>query len=150
MLPTKGSQVIAREVVKFLQSEEIRDRKILVHSFSVGGYQYSEILQQMLASQSESKEITGRIIGQIYDSPVDLNEVPIGISKVNPSIISPVQFSPPKKIGLKWDSNQWPPGFDGFESCLVYPISHWSNSHPLIFCPNNLILSSTQCHRRTL
>ncbi|XP_038052109.1 transmembrane protein 53-like [Patiria miniata] len=81
MLPTRGSKVIAKDVVEYLQREEIRDRKILVHSFSVGGYQYSEVLQQMLAVQSESKEITSRIIGQIYDSPVDFNEVPIGMSK---------------------------------------------------------------------
>ncbi|XP_022083868.1 transmembrane protein 53-like isoform X2 [Acanthaster planci] len=81
MMPTRGSQVIAKDVVEFLQREDIRNRKILVHSFSVGGYQYSEILQQMLASQSDNKEITSRIIGQIYDSPVDFNEVPIGMSK---------------------------------------------------------------------
>ncbi|XP_038052121.1 transmembrane protein 53-like [Patiria miniata] len=81
LLPTVGTQVIARDVVNFLQSKEQRGRKILVHGFSVGGYLYGEILQRMLASQTESREITSRIIGQIYDSPVDLQNIPVGISK---------------------------------------------------------------------
>ncbi|XP_071809512.1 transmembrane protein 53-like [Asterias amurensis] len=81
LLPTVGTQVIARDVVSFLQSKEQRDRQILVHGFSVGGYLYGEIIQKMLASQTESHEITRRIIGQIYDSPVDLQNIPVGISK---------------------------------------------------------------------
>ncbi|XP_072047782.1 transmembrane protein 53-like isoform X2 [Amphiura filiformis] len=81
LLPKSGSQVLAKNVVQFLQHTEQQDKPLLVHTFSVGGYVYSEILQSMLDAEKE-KEITSRIIGQIFDSPVDLDNIPIGMSKV--------------------------------------------------------------------
>ncbi len=81
LLPKTGSQVLARNVVEFLQDGEQRDKPLLVHTFSVGGYVYSEILQSMLAAEKE-KQITSRIVGQIFDSPVDLDNIPVGMSKV--------------------------------------------------------------------
>ena len=80
LLPQTGAQVLAQNVVNFVQSDEHREQPILVHGFSVGGYVYTEILTKMLQSQKE-EEITGRIIGQIWDSPVDAYNIPTGMSK---------------------------------------------------------------------
>ncbi len=80
LLPETGAQVIAQNVVNFVQNDENCDKPILVHGFSVGGYVYTEILNSMLASEKEN-EITGRIIGQIWDSPVDAHNIPTGFSK---------------------------------------------------------------------
>ncbi|XP_072047781.1 transmembrane protein 53-like isoform X1 [Amphiura filiformis] len=80
LLPETGAQVIAQNVANFVQSDEQCERPILVHGFSVGAYVYTEILSNMLALQKEN-EITGRIIGQIWDSPVDAHNIPNGISK---------------------------------------------------------------------
>lgn len=80
LLPQQGAQVVAQNVVKFVQSAERQDQPILVHGFSVGGYVYSEILTSMLATQKD-EEITGRIIGQIWDSAVDVGDIPDGMSR---------------------------------------------------------------------
>lgn len=81
LLPKSGAQILANNVVEFIQGEEQKNQPLLVHTFSVGGYVYSEILQSMLAAE-EKNEITSRILGQIFDSPVDLDNIPIGMSKV--------------------------------------------------------------------
>ncbi|XP_041472206.1 transmembrane protein 53-like [Lytechinus variegatus] len=80
LLPQSGSQVVAQRVVDFLQLEDNRERPIFVHSFSVGGYLYAEILQKMMAAEKSKGEMTDRIIGQIYDSVVDLDKVAFGIA----------------------------------------------------------------------
>lgn len=71
---------MAQRVVDFLQLEDNRERPIFVHSFSVGGYLYAEILQKMIAAEKTKGELTGRVIGQIYDSVVDLDKVAFGIA----------------------------------------------------------------------
>ena len=80
MLPETGAQVLAKQVVNFVQDEERKDQSILVHGFSGGAYVYTEILQEMLARQKDD-QITGRIIGQIYDSGIDVKDISSGLVK---------------------------------------------------------------------
>lgn len=81
LLPTTGAQVVARNVVDFLQQKDFCKRPIFVHGFSTGGYLYSEILQRMISAEKKDGEITNRIIGQIFDSMADLHNIPEGFSK---------------------------------------------------------------------
>ena len=82
LFPETGAQILAGNIVDFVQTEDHRERPLLAHSFSVGGYVYSEVLRSMLATEKNSSSITNRIIGQIYDSPVDYDNIPTGMSKV--------------------------------------------------------------------
>lgn len=79
MRPEKGSQILAADVVKFLNSNDHYEN-ILVHGFSVGGYLWSECLIHLNAHKS-FKSISSRIKGQVWDSVTGLKEIPIGISK---------------------------------------------------------------------
>ncbi|XP_072172195.1 transmembrane protein 53-A-like [Diadema setosum] len=81
LLPKSGAQAVAQRVVDFLQLENNRQRPIFVHAFSVGGYLYSEILQKMIDAETTKGEITDRVIGQVYDSVVDLDKVAFGTSR---------------------------------------------------------------------
>ncbi|XP_077994861.1 transmembrane protein 53-like [Glandiceps talaboti] len=80
LIPRKGTQVIAENVVQFVQQEEYRNRPLFVHAFSVGAYLYSEVLIKM-QNMIQQENTIPRIIGQVYDSAVDLDDIPIGLSK---------------------------------------------------------------------
>ncbi|KAJ8024013.1 Transmembrane protein 53-B [Holothuria leucospilota] len=81
LLPKKGVQKVAENVVNIIQKEEFKERPLLVYGFSTGGYFYSEIIQKMQQAEKVRGEITNRIMAQIYDSVADLPSIPEGISK---------------------------------------------------------------------
>ncbi|PIK57997.1 putative transmembrane protein [Apostichopus japonicus] len=81
LLPKTGAQVVAQNVVNFIQKEQFRERPLLVCGFSTGGYFYSELIQKMQAAEKVKGEITNRIMAQIYDSVADMPSIPQGISK---------------------------------------------------------------------
>ncbi|XP_066275434.1 transmembrane protein 53-like [Branchiostoma lanceolatum] len=82
LLPKTGSQVIAEKVVDFLHQPQNGRRPLLVHAFCIGGYLYSETLLKSLGTSSGEGDMKDRIVGQIFDSIADLNEIPDGLSTV--------------------------------------------------------------------
>ncbi|XP_078671006.1 transmembrane protein 53-like [Branchiostoma floridae x Branchiostoma belcheri] len=79
MLPKTGAQVIASKVADFVHQPENARRPLLVHAFSVGGYLYSETLLKSLENSPEEGGMKDRIMGQIFDSPVDFGGIPDGL-----------------------------------------------------------------------
>lgn len=76
--PTKGSQVVAKDILKFLEANPSYD-PLVVHGFSVGAYVWSEALVHMSAERQRYQRIIDRIAGQIWDSSADVTELPLGV-----------------------------------------------------------------------
>jgi len=75
--PTKGTQVVASQLVKFLDVNKSY-APLLVHGFSVGGYQWGEVLVELASDQKRYQHILDRIAGQVWDSAADITEVWFG------------------------------------------------------------------------
>ncbi|XP_070156870.1 uncharacterized protein [Polyergus mexicanus] len=76
--PTK-SRLVAADLLTFLKQNESY-QQILLHGFSVGGYLWGEALDLMESNKDKYSGIADRIVGQVWDSLSDLNELPMGIS----------------------------------------------------------------------
>lgn len=79
--PVKGAQVVAEDLLKFLVQGDQHQRSLLIHGFSVGGYVYGELLVKMRSQPDKYGGVADRIVGQIFDSAVDFNGIPVGMSK---------------------------------------------------------------------
>lgn len=94
--PTLGSQVIARAVVTFLINVHTDYSYFSVHGFSVGGYQFGEILCELDKLEAESREkISNKFRGVVTDSCVDISNFPYGLSRAITSnflLASLIQF----------------------------------------------------------
>ncbi|KAB0800075.1 hypothetical protein PPYR_07964 [Photinus pyralis] len=75
--PTKGTQVIANEVATFLDRNSSY-APLIVHGFSVGGYQWGEVLVRLSQEPQRFRHVVDRIIGQVWDSVADISEIPYG------------------------------------------------------------------------
>jgi hypothetical protein len=75
--PLKGTQLMAVDILKFLDSNKSYG-PIIIHGFSVGGYVWSEALVQLAAEQNRYQHILDRIVGQVWDSAADITELPTG------------------------------------------------------------------------
>lgn len=75
--PTKGSQVIANEVATFLDKNSTCT-PLIIHGFSVGGYQWGEVLVRFSQEPQRFQHILDRIIGQVWDSAADISEISYG------------------------------------------------------------------------
>lgn len=75
-----GAQAVASQIVDFINAPSRRTRPILIHGFSVGGYVYGETLVRITRDPALADEVARRIRGQIFDSPVDFEGVPRGVS----------------------------------------------------------------------
>lgn len=78
--PTKGTQIVASETLKFLDSNKSYS-PIVLHGFSVGAYQFGELMLQMSRDMDRYSHILNRIICQIWDSAADITEIPVGVPK---------------------------------------------------------------------
>ncbi|CAH1174141.1 unnamed protein product [Phaedon cochleariae] len=76
--PTKGSQMVAKDVLKFLEVNSAYPALVL-HGFSVGAYLWSEVMVHMAAEQQRYAGVLDRIVGQIWDSAADVTEIPKGL-----------------------------------------------------------------------
>jgi alpha-beta hydrolase superfamily lysophospholipase len=56
-------------------------RPLLVHGFSAGGFLYGNLLCDLGQRGDEGVALVERIRGLVFDSPVDLNGVPFGLSR---------------------------------------------------------------------
>ncbi|EDW73703.1 uncharacterized protein Dwil_GK19549 [Drosophila willistoni] len=78
--PTKGTQVVAAETLKFLENNKAYE-PIVMHGFSVGAYQLGEIMLQMSRDMERYGSILDRFVCQIWDSAADITEIPVGLPK---------------------------------------------------------------------
>ncbi|KAK6184571.1 hypothetical protein SNE40_001796 [Patella caerulea] len=82
VLRPQKAQGAVRKVLKILEEKEQRDKPLLIHGFSVGGYVCGEMLVQFEKEAPKYNDICRRIHGQIFDSPVDFGGVPRGIANI--------------------------------------------------------------------
>ncbi|KAJ0172554.1 hypothetical protein K1T71_011693 [Dendrolimus kikuchii] len=80
MWPAKGSKVIAADLMKFIESNE-NFGPLVVHGFSVGAYLWAELLVQSLGDKRRYQPQLDRVAAQVWDSPADIYEIPVGLSK---------------------------------------------------------------------
>ncbi|KAL6444499.1 hypothetical protein ACFW04_001970 [Cataglyphis niger] len=80
MWPTKGSRLVAADLLTFLKQNESY-QQILLHGFSVGGYMWGEALDLMENNKEKYNGITDRIVGQVWDSIADVSEISIGFPR---------------------------------------------------------------------
>lgn len=76
--PAKGTQVVAAQILKFLELNNSFS-PLFLHGFSVGGYLWSEVMVQMITEKQRYQPILDRIVGQVWDSAADITEIPIGV-----------------------------------------------------------------------
>ena len=91
LLPPIGGRIVAQNLVKALSELNSQYNEIIVHYFSVGGYQFGETLVQMRA-QNECQNILNSFKGVIVDSMVFTKDCAPGLSRaitLNP-IIQPI------------------------------------------------------------
>ncbi|XP_037944779.1 uncharacterized protein LOC119679819 isoform X2 [Teleopsis dalmanni] len=78
--PVKGTQIVAAETLKFLENNKTYS-PIVLHGFSVGAYQFGEIMLQMSRDMERYSQVLNRIVCQIWDSAADITEIPVGLPK---------------------------------------------------------------------
>eukprot|EP01135_Chromosphaera_perkinsii_P006382 Nk52_evm111s485 gene=Nk52_evmTU111s485 len=52
------------------------DKKLFFHGFSTGGYKYGNMIRVLESNKHLREAIVPRIVGQVFDSPVDYHSVP--------------------------------------------------------------------------
>ena len=95
MFPPIGTQVVAQTLIKSLSELSTNYDEIVVHAFSVGGYQFGEVLVQ-LKREERHHNILNSIKGVVFDSLIYANDCASGVSKTmstNPILQPMVQFS---------------------------------------------------------
>ena len=86
--PTIGAHKIADNLIDQLMHQPSLSKysDIVVHGFSVGGYQFSEVLKKLQSrattkAADKMERVTKSIKGTIFDSPCDVDSVPFGFSR---------------------------------------------------------------------
>ncbi|GFN76143.1 transmembrane protein 53-like protein [Plakobranchus ocellatus] len=82
VLIPQRAQATVEQLLKLLLTPELRSRPIMIHGFSVGGYMYGEYLVKLEQHAKVYADIRDRMVGQIFDSPVDFEGVPSGFATV--------------------------------------------------------------------
>lgn len=96
--PTKGAQIAASEVLEFLNTNPSHT-PILIHGLSVGAYLFSEVMVKIKDDMETNGALLNRIVGQIWDSGVDLQGIPEGLPT---SITSNVGLQKSMRKYLEW------------------------------------------------
>ncbi|XP_045600988.2 transmembrane protein 53-B isoform X2 [Procambarus clarkii] len=78
--PTKGSQVAADQVLQFLHANPSHN-PLLIHGLSVGGYVAMELMVKIQNNMQKHGHLLNRFVGQIWDSGVDIEGIPIGVPR---------------------------------------------------------------------
>lgn len=86
MWPVTGSQVIADQLLKFMDSNSCgRTHPLVLHGFSVGAYVWAELLVQANNNKDRYQPVLDRVGAQVWDSAADIHEIPVGF----PSAVFP-------------------------------------------------------------
>lgn len=80
VLMTNYFQVVAGDILKFLYLNECY-QQCLLHGFSVGGYIWAEAMVKMAHDLERYQPVIDRIVGHIWDSAVDITEIPVGFPR---------------------------------------------------------------------
>ena len=80
LLLPRQTQTMTEKILDLLAAEQT-DRPLMVHGFSVGGYVFGEFLLQLVQNPEKYSSIPPRLQGFIFDSVVDMNGIPIGVSR---------------------------------------------------------------------
>lgn len=80
MWPTKGSRLVAEDLLTFLKQNESY-QQILLHGFSVGGYMWGEALDLIESNKDKYSSVTDRIVGQVWDSIADVSHIALGFPR---------------------------------------------------------------------
>ncbi|XP_045601040.1 uncharacterized protein [Procambarus clarkii] len=78
--PTKGSQVAADQVLKFLHANPSYNT-LLIHGLSVGGYVAMELMVKIQNDMQKHGHLLNRFVGQVWDSAVDIDGIPDGVPR---------------------------------------------------------------------
>ncbi|CAH1961927.1 unnamed protein product [Acanthoscelides obtectus] len=76
--PAKGSQVVAKDLLKFLDVNNTY-APLVLHGFSVGAYLWGEVMVQIASERERYNHVVDRISGQIWDSAADVTEISVGV-----------------------------------------------------------------------
>ncbi|XP_077517270.1 transmembrane protein 53-like lethal (2) k09913 isoform X3 [Amblyomma americanum] len=130
--PASGAQVVAKRLLDFLVNHPNYNR-LVVHGFSVGGYQFGEVLVRIRKEGEHYADVVPRFKAQVYDSLVDYEGIPKGF----PTAVTRNQVVR-KVLEL----------MIRFQRLLLYPVStvHWKASSRafhdnLLTCPALMINS---------
>lgn len=58
------------EVLELLDDPRFKGRPLLVHTFSIGGYTFTQLLSQMVREPHKYPGLAQRVVGHVYDSLV--------------------------------------------------------------------------------
>ncbi|XP_050299254.1 transmembrane protein 53-B isoform X2 [Anthonomus grandis grandis] len=76
--PVKGTQLVALDILKFIEQNESY-APIVLHGFSVGGYLWGEVMVHMSQDKERYQAFLDRFAGQVWDSAADLTEIHKGV-----------------------------------------------------------------------
>jgi len=82
--PTFGAQKVAANIISWVSRTQAANRypDVVIHAFSVGGYQFAEFIRALQTASDKTKNALIRSIqGTIFDSPCDVDSVPYGLSR---------------------------------------------------------------------
>ncbi|XP_018008086.1 uncharacterized protein LOC108665793 isoform X2 [Hyalella azteca] len=77
--PETGTQASAERVCTYLRNNQNYD-KFLVFACSGGAYMFCEVAMKLQKEPELRDSVLGRVVGQIYDSPVDFTHFTTGIA----------------------------------------------------------------------
>ena len=79
--PVSQGRQATEQVVDALTAADTIERPLLIQGFSAGAYMYGNLLTTLDARGAAGVAFTQRIKGFVFDSPVDLDGVPFGLSR---------------------------------------------------------------------
>lgn len=100
--PQQAQKVVGQVADFVTHSSRIR-QPILIHGFSVGGYLYGETIVKFTSDAERFHDMSNRIRGQVFDSPVDFEGVPRGVGlamTANPVLQKTIKASLDGYLGL--------------------------------------------------
>jgi len=80
-LPVSRGRATMAAIADCLGAADNRERPIMIHGFSAGAYMYGNLLEELDSRGSAGLDIAQRIRGCVWDSPVDIDGVPFGLSR---------------------------------------------------------------------
>ena len=79
LIPSKAQSVVGH-VLDFVTDSPQNDRPVIIHGFSVGAYLYAEMMVKIIDTE-RYYHVGERLLGQVFDSPVDFEMVTTGFPR---------------------------------------------------------------------
>ena len=80
-LPVSRGRAAVRTIVEALSHDDTAQRPVIIQGFSAGAYMFGNLLVELDARGAAGVALSKRIRGCVWDSPVDLDGVPFGLSR---------------------------------------------------------------------